>query len=486
MRFNWIIHSRTTLDTGVVLGGSPVHIVTPEYYWAKKGTVLSMLQSEYVFNIATYRVARDESFIHEFKYLPDSAYFIYNKDLDIERYSAKDYVFDKDTYFRICVKRKDSREIQVKEFKNFNELEKVRGCEKNNNFDNLDICPSSKYYIKIAPMFGIKGEIYEPLEMQKKLFVHNPIFDDECKRVVDLIRQNHSEDCLKLVLASDSHFALNGTYEQSAYNMRNMFSAIKADAMIHLGDFTDGLLSKKLAVKYTKYVLELLPKPLYICLGNHDANYYMHNPDFTMDIIEQSREYLGRDKPYYYIDIKGIRFIFLDCYDDNRKYRYGYTDEELIWFDNLLKNTHQSIIVFGHCPPFAELDYWAKKTHNGDWLIEILQEYNERGNVLAYINGHVHSENVNYSKGFPIITIGCNKCEDFKNYKPGINITYDRKIGDITQELFYVLVLDDDAQENLHNDVFGDLRHNLSKRNINKRIYLYRFGAGEDKVVEII
>ncbi len=483
MYFNWQINARTTLDTGVMLGGSTIHMATPEYYYAKKGTSLDIVGCNYLFNIATYSTDFDESFMHEYKYLPDSAYLTYNQDLDITQYSADKYVFAEDTYFRICLKRVDGKDISDK-FKN----QSFVICGDNKNNDNNDVTTSIELDFDI-PQFYIEGIIYDWEYMQSVKFKHNPIFDKECDRISNLINTNHGDNSIRLILASDSHFAIRGTFEQSAYNMRKMAKMIDADAMLHLGDFTDGILCKWLSIKYTKYVLNSLPKPLYICLGNHDANYFSHNKLETMSVSEQCKEYLDSDKPYYYVDIKGVRLIFLDCYDNDREHRYGYTDEELIWLENLLKYTDKNIMVFGHCPPMEELDYWAKKTHNGDWLIQILQEYHQRAEnaskVLAYINGHVHSENINISKGFPIITIGCNKCEDFKTHKPNINITYDRKLDDITQELFYVLVIDNDWDGQLDND-------NMTKRLtsaemddelLSNSIYLYRFGAGEDRWV---
>lgn len=418
MDFLWSVNSRTSLDKGILIHNSPPHMSTLDYYYAKKGSVLKVLGKKYIFNIATYKMGVDDSYIYEFKYLPDSAYLTYNQDLDIEKYSLDDYIFEKDTYFRICLKRADGENITKSD----------------------------------KPKFLVEGSVQE-----RKAFVSSSMFDKEHERIQNLVKTHHDKNSLKIVLATDTHYAINGVYEQSAYNMRRIFRAIGADAMVHLGDFTDGILKKELTQKYTKFVLSQLPKPYYVCLGNHDSNYFGDAKE-SMDITEQSRVYLGRNTPYYYKDIKGIRLIFLDCYDNTRVHRYGYTDEELYWLENMLDTISMDIVVFGHDAPLAELDYWSEEVHNGHKLIKILESYNKKAKVIAHFSGHAHSENIYTKKSFPIISIGCNKCEDFTVCKPEGFVTHKRKIGDVSQELFDILVIED-------------------------KIYLYRYGAGEDRII---
>ena len=61
------------------------------------------------------------------------------------------------------------------------------------------------------------------------------------------------------------------------------------DGIVHLGDITDGMISKKMTAQYVNKVkkdLKTLNVPLYIVQGNHDSNYFRRNPE-VMDENEQ-------------------------------------------------------------------------------------------------------------------------------------------------------------------------------------------------------
>ena len=62
---------------------------------------------------------------------------------------------------------------------------------------------------------------------------------------------------------------------------------------------------------------------------------------------------------------------------------------------------------------------------------------------------------------FPVISLGCNKCEYFTDKKPEGAVTYERKLDTVSQDLWDVLVLDGEGG----------------------RMDFIRFGAGEDKVI---
>ncbi len=82
---------------------------------------------------------------------------------------------------------------------------------------------------------------------------------------------------------------------------------------------------------------------------------------------------------------------------------------------------------------------------------------------MAYIHGHNHADQIYQERAFPIISIGCNKLEDFKDKKPEGAYTPDRKRFTVTQELWDVMIVSCD----------------------NDKIEFVRFGAGEDRTVEL-
>ena len=109
------------------------------------------------------------------------------------------------------------------------------------------------------------------------------------------------------------------------------------------------------------------------------------------------------------------------------------------------------------------MHYWSKEIRNSDAMIAAFNSFITRGGtILGFIHGHNHAEQVNKELAFPIISIGCTKCEDFKDRKPEGSYTYDRQMKTVNQDLWDVLVV-------------------KSKEN---KFEFVRFGAGEDRTVE--
>ena len=120
--------------------------------------------------------------------------------------------------------------------------------------------------------------------------------------------------------------------------------------------------------------------------------------------------------------------------------------------------------MFSHVPLLPEMHYWSSEIRNSGEMLNVLEKYvNSGGRILGYIHGHNHADQINLTYQFPIISIGCAKCEDFKDKKPRDSITYDRKRGTVTQELWDILLV--------------NMRKNC--------LDFVRFGAGEDRRIEV-
>ena len=115
------------------------------------------------------------------------------------------------------------------------------------------------------------------------------------------------------------------------------------------------------------------------------------------------------------------------------------------WLQRVLDETPDGykVLIFGHDAPLAELDYWAEDIRNGERIMNILEKYHEMEGreVLAYIHGHTHADYVYDKRSFPIISVGCSKVEYFPDKKPEGSTRYMRKLGDVTQDLWDVLVV---------------------------------------------
>ena len=277
------------------------------------------------------------------------------------------------------------------------------------------------------------------------------------------------------ILLADSHFTINGTWEDTVVSMKMVAERVRLSGIIHLGDMTDGLLPAGQTKEINKRVIEDMRSvlltaadkeggklqtgtselPLYIVPGNHDYNYFRGNPDIMYP-----------DTPQYYVDDdkQKLRFIFIDSFDPKEQYRYGFSDYCVHWLDavlNLMPDGYVAI-VFSHVTPLVRLQAWTDNIRNREKLIAVLDRYAD--SILAFINGHNHCDhlfNDLHNRKFPIISINCAKCEYFTEHKPEGAVVPYRKLGDRTQESFDIMQVDTEKRE----------------------IYFIRFGAGQDRLV---
>ncbi len=212
-----------------------------------------------------------------------------------------------------------------------------------------------------------------------------------------------------------------------------------------------------------------------------------HRNRYANPVIGHGMKCTSSDKLYYYQDFAAehLRMIFLDSFDPNESVRYGFHEEELDWLEDLLAQTPLDwyVLVFSHVPPTPRLHYWSKEIRGSSRLIRILRDFQKRsgadairekacgngkhpkagGKLLGFIHGHNHADQIDYEEGFPIIAIGCNKCEYFEDKKPEGAVTYKRALGTVSQDLWDVLVISTE----------------------NGTMDFVRFGAGEDRHVSL-
>ncbi len=291
--------------------------------------------------------------------------------------------------------------------------------------------------------------------------------DDLGRRVSALRRPGD----LTLMILTDTHAAAGGIWEDTLRSLHLAAETVKPDAVIHLGDFSDGLLPGEQTSALVRYILQNLKEicgKLYCCVGNHDYNYYQKNPDrFTRELCAEL--YLGRKEPWYFIDAedKRLRLIFLDSFDPSEKERYGFPTGELDWIRQTLAATPAgwNVIFFSHVPPAAEIHVWSDTIRNGEAMLETAARFDKQrgGCVLGWVHGHNHADLVYEKRAFPIVGIGCSKLEDFREHKPDGSDTWDRIRNSDSQELWDVLLVHPEE----------------------KSMDFLRFGAGEDRHTEI-
>ena len=276
--------------------------------------------------------------------------------------------------------------------------------------------------------------------------------------------RNAADKKLTYILLSDSHFAYNGTWDDTAASIKAVAEklenkGISVNGIIHLGDLSDGLLPLDKTLEIEKRCIsdmESIGVPVHIVPGNHDYNYFRGNPDIKYPSTLR-----------YYIDEpeQKLRLIFIDSFDPREEIRYGFTEECVHWIDKTLDAMPQNYvtIIFSHVPPLARNHAWSDQIRNSHFLIPVLDKHADR--ILAFINGHSHCDHLfnDLRNGkFPIISINCAKCEYFREHKPEGAVVPYRRLGDRTQESFDIMQVDTAKRE----------------------IYFTRFGAGFDRVVK--
>lgn len=421
-------------ENGCLERNHPQLMATEGFYLADKGARIHLLDRRYRYALACYRLEMSDRYIHTYDYAPEQIWGAYELGSLQPDYRAEDYVFTNRCYFRLCLRRVDGESITTAEAE------------------------------------GIAGILaYDSTAIKRKPIV----FQDEVQRVVDKVQALRGEGDLRLVLLTDTHATVNGTWQDTAANIKALQEKVKFDALVHLGDMTDGTVSREMTMFYVSYMLEDLKKlkvPVHVVLGNHDANYFHGNPDI-MPLHEQAVVYQvgaskwkqDKDKTYYFADYPEhhLRCLYLSAYQNEAQPRYGFDLTQIAWVRETLKSVPENwrVLVFSHDAPLPELDPWSEEIRNGDLLIKALE--GSKAEILAYIHGHAHADYIYRHKGrkeFPIVAVGCAKCEDMTERKVEGSFTPTRVLGEASQELWDILIIKADG-----------------------KLHFVRFGAGQDR-----
>ena len=418
-------------NSGFYRDGNDQSMADFRFYRVNPGDRLINNDPKYEYNLKGYSEEVEESWIYTYSYQGEENWASYQKKFCEDKWHEAEYIIARSGWIRITVRRSDRSELKEED--------------------------------RIAAQEAIS------LIRQKEEYRRKDYYKKEIRKTVRTVMKKQKQGSLIFGLMTDSHYVVNSGWNDSVANLHAVNDKVKFNAMIHLGDLTDGMIPLKVTKEYVDNImkdLKGLGVPVYLTLGNHDSNYFRNNPE-RMTEKEQSEYYLNKEQPWYYVDFSEwkLRCLFLHSFDPNQMIRYGFPQEEVGWVKDILLNTPNdfSVLVFSHVPLLPEMHFWSDKIRNSDEMLDVLEQYVEKGGViLAYVHGHNHADQIVYTGKFPIIAIGCAKCEDFKDKKPEGSITYDRKMGTVSQELWDVMVVDTKS----------------------KKIDFVRFGAGEDRTIE--
>ncbi|MCR4924786.1 MAG: metallophosphoesterase [Clostridiales bacterium] len=458
-------------ESGVMESSEQPVMADFHFYEVNPGDKIICVDKAWLYQAPFYDERVDESYIHTYCYSPEESWATFTKNINDGTWKKSDTVFDRHGWVRLCAKRADGSPIDAS---------MIRGAQ-----------------------FALRL-VRTPAARKA-----NPVFDagieDTAKKALAL----KDKDTLTFALLTDSHYVINGGWEDTASNLLAVNKKAPFDALVHLGDFSDGMTSAAITKEYFYSNLSDLRRlgcPLHLVIGNHDANYFRGNPQ-AFDEKTQSKVFLARPQPYYYVDYadKKLRLLVLFSFDHTQQgqsNRYGFSDEEVEWTRSVLADmpADYKVIVFSHVPLLAKMHYWSEEIRNEAAMVKVLQDFNagartdnqapglanarsdnqasdlasarssnqasgaagQKGRLLAFVHGHIHADWVNSADlSFPIVSIGCAKVEDDQVKKSAGSTTYSRALGDATQDLWDALVV---------NTRTG-------------RLDFIRFGAGEDRTL---
>lgn len=429
-------------ETGKCTKAAKCNMSTLLFYRVCQGDMIQLQNQTYQYRYVFYSLERPEEYIYTYSYQEEQQWTTYEKRCPESGWLQKDAMIDQEGYIRIQVMRQDGRELEPHEAN--------AGC----------ILLETDYKEEKAVQDYLKSD-----EIQKEL-----------ARTIRTVAERRNRDSLVFTLLTDTHYVVNGNWEYTAATIEEVNRNIHPDGIIHLGDLTDGSLDKELCKEYSQRVLKRMESwdiPLYLTIGNHDTNYFRNNID-RLSEEEQYEYYLSQTKQadqhlWYRVDNTEHKLcmLFLHSFDAAKKLRYGFPLEEVEWVKQQLEQLPQEyqVILFSHDAPLARLDYWASEIRNGELLTSVLEEWHRghENRIMAFIHGHTHADYIYREREFPIISIGCSKCEYFADKKPEGATTYHRLMGTVLQELWDTMIV----------------------KPKERTIEFVRFGSGMDRCIDL-
>lgn len=411
------------VDTGMIMDGEDTVMSSVLFYYVDRDTVIRIKDTAYAYEYAFYTTRWQEDYIYSYAYQKEQNWSDYEKRLSTigRGYTQEETRFGQEGYIRSSLRRVDGSPL----------------TEADLNIEQILAFETGDQTVHILKRHDVQREV---------------------RQCIDTVQKYRSESSLVFTLLADSHMTVNGTWKDTAATIKEVDDAVQPDAIIHLGDLADGLLSKGYCRHYADIALNdmktIQPK-MYMTVGNHDTNYFRGNPDLLTeeeiyDYYLADIEAKGKEEKqlWYYDDYEKqkLRLYFLHSYDSHEKLRYGYSMEEIEWLMHSLHTLPDDyrVIIFSHEAPIARLDYWASEVRNGEKLLEELEGWHSTHDrrIMAFIHGHTHADYIYEERAFPIISIGCSKCEYFSDKKPEGAVAYRRVRHTVTQELWDTLIVD--------------------------------------------
>lgn len=206
---------------------------------------------------------------------------------------------------------------------------------------------------------------------------------------------------IKFCVCSDYH--LHSQYPIEIDGLKSIVERAKknnVDALIHCGDFIIDIKNRKDAVDL--FLNNEMGIPAFGCYGNHELE--------SMESLEELNSVYRVENSYYYIDLKGFRFVITDTNyfekDGLIQHYPGYSvggpdwtydhnllgEEQICWLKETLISSPYPCIILSH----ASFEVAGGCSGDAEKVQKLLREVNSEfpKRVIMCINGHYHTNSV--------------------------------------------------------------------------------------------
>lgn len=354
-------------------------------------------------------------------------------------------------------------------------------------------------------------------------------FDEEIEDTVSKTFDNSNGQCLRFAYISDTHTYPNYDEEDSSTkqykaeieHIKAVNDSIPFDFLLHCGDFvnTQWLWKEHTTTDrdYQKLVHDCCNelcnsgiKNIFTTMGNHDGGFIPNESgtgteysSFKANFRATQQQNTNSVKvvryginPYYYIDYENLKlrclFIATDIDSLTSDYK-GIDYNEALWLKNTLASLPDdyNVLMFGHIP----LNRWYTKNSGAgstQAFIDICNGFcnhttvdlsgdkldcdftGKSGKILAYICGHYHGDSI-------VLPYDEHSVLQF----PEVTIASGSYLGTgvITTGDWYDLA--DAPSDRTYGTINQDAWDSVVYNKTENKIYFTRFGAGNDRVLEL-
>lgn len=252
---------------------------------------------------------------------------------------------------------------------------------------------------------------------------------------------------VKFIQLTDIHYSPEGTTDskrdvsRSSQNLKFAVTSINkqnADFVVFLGDNIDKSQPQSL-IGFLRET-QVINKPFYFVLGNHDAYKLSGIPkEEYIKAIRLYNPHQKSNKPYYtFSPNKEVIGVVVDGSMPFAPSAHGeYTDEMLTWLDKTLtKNKNKVVLIFQHFPLIPPSENRSHTTLKPDKYFDLLVKHK---NVALISSGHYHDDKITidengiYHISAPSLLVPPNIYElievsyDKKQFQPPSNVKIDLK-----------------------------------------------------------